>query len=89
MRIRITGTKARVLSMSAARARGAHSRLAECGHARQLFDAKHILRITFTPHTIAAPSPLYCSIYSARRIRFRAIEIFSLSTAEIILFRSR
>lgn len=66
--------------------RAAFSPAAECGHARQLFDAKHILWITFIPHTL---SLLYCSICSARIVRFRAnIEIFSLSTAEIILFLS-
>lgn len=53
--------------------------------ARQLFDAKHILWITFILHTLS----LYCSICSARIVRFHAnIEIFSLSTAEIILFLS-
>jgi len=67
MRIRITGTeRRRVFYRWRRRVRAAHSRLAECGHARQLFDVKHILRITFTPHTIAASSPLYCSIYSRR-----------------------
>lgn len=78
MRTRITGN---TTESACALSTAVYSPLAECGHARQLFDTKHILWITFIPYTLLRHC---CFIvrFTRRTESVSAIEIFSLSTPQ-------